>query len=154
METNYMEIRMKPIVTWVVLANARFAKVVAHRGPGKGLAPVRGQTWNSPEANAPKDKAGVGHSIAGPGMAAVEQTDPQDISDARFAKTVIDQVAKAHVEKRFDRLILIAGPRILGLLREILDTSLRAVLLGEMPKELSNQPLSAVEIHLGELIAI
>lgn len=145
---------MKPIVTWVVLANARSAKVLTHLGPGKGLTPVNGQTWQAPETKAPQDKAGVGHSIAGPGVAAVEQTDPQDINDARFAKTVIEQVAKAHVDKRFERLILIAGPHMLGLLRANLDTSLRAVLLGEMSKDLSNQSLSAVEKHLGGLIAI
>ena len=145
---------MIPVVTWMLLANARSAKVVAHHGPGKGLTAVSGQTWNAPETSIPQDRAGVGHSIAGPGVAAVGQTDPQDINDARFAKTVIEQVRTAHAEKRFDRLILIAGPHMLGLLRANLDTSLRGILLGEMPKDLSNQPLSAVEKHLGELIAV
>lgn len=145
---------MKPVVTWVVLANARSAKAVAHHGPGKGLTPVREQTWEAPETKVRQDKAGVGHSIAGPGVAAMEQTDPQDISDARFAKTVIEQVKVAYVKKRFERLILIAGPHMLGLLRANLDAPLRAALLGEMPKDLSNQPLSAVESHLGELIAV
>lgn len=145
---------MKPVVTWVLLANARSAKVVVHRGPGKGLAAVGGQTWDAPETSLPRDKAGVGHSIAGPGVAAVEQTNPQDINDERFAKTVIEHVKTAYTAKRFDRLILIAGPHMLGLLRANLDASLRGVLLGEMPKDLFNQPLNAVETHLGELIAI
>ena len=145
---------MKPVVTWIVLANARSAKVIAHHGPGKGLTPVRDQTWTAPEPSLPQDKAGVGHSIAGPGVAAVEQTDLQEINDVRFAKTVVEQVAKAHLGKQFDRLILIAGPHMLGLLRASLDTSLRAVLLGELPKDLSNQPLKSVEDHLGALIAV
>jgi protein required for attachment to host cells len=145
---------MKPVVTWVVMANARSAKVIAHRGLGKGLCVVSGKTWNAPEVRLPHDKAGIGHSSVGPGVAAVEQTDPQDVSDARFAKNVMDQVAKAHGEKQFERLILIAGPHMLGLLRTHLDPALRAALVGELPKDLSSQPLSAVEAHLGELIAI
>lgn len=145
---------MKPIVTWVVVANSRSARVYAHCGPGRGLTPVRGHTWNAPEASVPQDRAGVGHSIAGPGIAAVEQTDSQEISDVRFAKHVMAQVAKAQHEKRFDRLILTAGPHMLGLLRATLPTSLSAVLLGEISKDLSNLPPNAVEQHLGELIAI
>lgn len=145
---------MKSVVTWMLFANARSAKVLAHHGPGKGLSPVGGQAWNAPETHPPHDKAGIGHSIAGPGVAAVEQTDPRDINDARFAKTVIEHLEKAHAEKRFERLILIAGPHMLGLLRANLDSPLRAVLLGEMPKDLSSQSLKAVEKHLGELIAI
>lgn len=145
---------MKPVVTWVVMANARSAKVLANHGPGKGLVPVSGQLLTAPETRLPRDEAGVGHSIAGPGVAAVEQTDLQEINDARFAKTVIAHVKTAHDAKRFDRLILIAGPHMLGLLRANLDAALRAVLLGEMPKDLSNQPPGAVEDRLAALLAL
>lgn len=145
---------MKPVVTWVVLANTRTAKVLAHHGPGKGLTPVRGKTWNAPDASLPRDKAGVGHSIGGPAVSAVAQTHPQNLVDMRFAKDVVGHMSKAHLEKQFDRLILLAGPHMLGLLRANLDAALRAVLLGEIPKDLSNQPLSDVENQLGELIAV
>jgi len=145
---------MKPVVTWVVLANARTAKVLAHRRPGKGLSPVSGKIWQAPEASMPRDKAGVGHSVSGPGIAAVEQTHPQDLNDARFAKEVLGHVSKARLDKQFDRLILLAGPHMLGLLRTHLDPALRATLLGEIPKDLSHLPISDVEEHIGELIAV
>lgn len=145
---------MKPVVTWVVLANARTAQVYAHHGPGKGLTPLSGQSWSAPETRLPDDKAGRGHSIGGPGVAAVEQTDPQNLNDALFAKTVIEHVAKAQRDKRFDRLILVAGPHMLGLLRANVDPALQAVHLGDVPKDLSHQPLNVVESNLGELIAV
>ncbi|MDW3223852.1 MAG: host attachment protein [Paracoccaceae bacterium] len=145
---------MKPIVTWVVLANARSVNVFAHRGPGNGLSPVKGQTMIAPDTKARNERAGVGHSIAGPGRAAVAQIDPQEKTDVRFAKTAMEQIRKARIQKRFDRLILIAGPHMLGLLRAELDACLQAVLLGEIPKDLSNQPIEAVEFHLGDLVPI
>ncbi|MFK7837441.1 MAG: host attachment protein [Sulfitobacter sp.] len=116
---------MKPIVTWVLLANARSARVFENRGPDKGLTAISGYAWTAQMPRAPRDKAGVGHSIAGPGVAAVEQPDLQKLSDAHFASEVVGHLAKAVAEKRFDRLILTAGPHMLGLLRQELDAPLR-----------------------------
>lgn len=145
---------MKPVVTWVLLANARTARVLEHRGLGKGLTALAGQTWSADAPRAPRDKAGVGHSIAGPGIAAVAQSDLQKLNDASFAKTLVGHLSRARQDAKFDRLILIAGPHMLGLLRQDLDASLRAVLSGEISKDLSNQTLADVETHLGELIAL
>lgn len=145
---------MKPIVTWVVLANARSATVVAHLGPGNGLTAVSDQTWQAPEVPMPRDKAGVGHSIGGPGVSAVAQTQPKELAESRFAKDIVEGLIEARRGRRFDRLILISGPHMLGLLRANLDASLSAVLVGAIPKDLSAQPLDHVETHLGELIAV
>ena len=145
---------MKPIVTWIVLANARSARVLANSGPGKGLSAVGDQHWQAPEAGTPNDRAGVGHSSAGPGISAVEQTDRQAMNDAEFARDVANHLSTALAAKRFDRLVLVAGPHMLGLLRAHLNESVRASVLGEIPKDLSAQSLSNLETHLGELIAV
>ncbi|WP_299692140.1 host attachment protein [uncultured Tateyamaria sp.] len=145
---------MKPIVTWVVVANTRAARVYAHLGPGKGLAAVNDQNWRAPEVSMPRDKAGVGHSISGPAVSAVSQTDPQELADTRFAKRIAEDLAKARHGKTFDRLILISGPHMMGLLRAHLDGSLSAVLIGEIPKDLSAQPLREIESQLGALLAV
>lgn len=145
---------MKPIVTWVVLANARVANVYAHMGPGNGLTAVGDQSRHAPEIPMPRDKAGVGHSIGGPGVSAVAQKSPKEMAENRFAKEVIDGLSEARRRKRFDRLVLIAGPHMMGLLRANLNGPLSAVLIGEIPKDLSAQPLGDIETHLGELIAV
>lgn len=145
---------MKPFVTWVVLANARSARVYAHLGPGNGLTAVSDRNWQAPEIPMPRDKAGVGHSIGGPGVSAVTNTQPKELADNRFAKDVVKGLSEARLGKRFDRLILISGPHMMGLLRANLDAQLSAVLIGEIPKDLSAQPLGDVETHLGELIAV
>jgi protein required for attachment to host cells len=145
---------MKPIITWVVLANAKATRVLSHQGPGKGLTVVAGKKWQSDKANLPRDKAGVGHSIGGPGVAAVEQSDARLLKDTRFAKEIVADLSKDYQAKRYHRLILASGPHMLGLLRGEIEGPLRKALMGEIPKDLSAIPLDQVEKHLGELIAV
>lgn len=145
---------MKPIVNWIVLANARTAKVLENRGPGKGLVEKPGKSWQADVVSLPRDEAGRGHSIAGPGMAAVEQTDPKLQSEIRLARTMSGHLLKALDAKEFDRLIVVAGPHMLGLLRAHLDDRLKAVTVGEIAKDLSAQTPAALEDHIGELIAV
>ncbi len=145
---------MKPIVTWIILANARGARVVANRGPGKGLVVPDGKSWQAEPAIAPSAKAGLGHSIAGPGVAAVDQGDPQLRADAKFAKDVVHQLEIALAQKAFDRLVIVAGPHMLGLMRQVLGQQLRAVLVAEIAKDLSALSLQSLQSHLGEVIAI
>ena len=145
---------MKPIITWVVVGNARTISVLAHQGSGNGLTAVADQQWHAPEIAASKDRAGVGHSIAGPGIAAVEQTDSKLVHDTRFAKEAVSHLSAAYLSKKFDRLIVVAGPYMLGLLRENLDAPLREALIGDIPKDLSAQSLTDIETHLGELMAV
>jgi len=145
---------MKPIVNWIVLANARKAKIFENRGPGKGLVERRGKTWHADTLSEPRDKAGRGHNIAGPGMAAVEQTDPQLQSETRFARDVTEHLLQAFSANEFDRLVIVSGPHMLGLLRANLDDRLRAVTVGEIAKDLLAQPIAILEGHIGEVIAV
>ena len=145
---------MKPIVTWILLANTRVASVLVNRGPGKGLAVLDGVAVRSEEAADPRDKAGVGHSIAGHGVSAVEQANPQNKVDAEFARRVADQMSGALDTNKFDRLIVVAGPHMLGLLRVSFDDALKATLVGEIDKDLSGQSVDAVASHIEGIIAV
>ena len=144
---------MKPIVTWVLVANTQKASVLENRGPGKGLAALSDMDFQSDKAELPRDKAGVGHSIAGHGAAAVEQSNPQEKIDALFAHEVVGHLSRALSKHKFDRLIVAAGPHMLGLLREEYDELLKAVLAGEIDKDLSNQTADAVASHVDKIIA-
>lgn len=145
---------MKPITTWIVLANARHVSVVSHPGLGKGLHVLKGVQWHSNPVGLPRDEAGIGHSIGGPGIAALEQTDHQELADAQFAKTVCDDLQKAKSKAAFDRLVVVAGPHMMGLIRKALSPDLKQAVHAEIAKDLSGQPMQKIETHVGEVMAV
>jgi len=63
-----------------------------------------------------------------------------------FARHVAEELARQ--APGFDRLVLMAGPEMLGLLREALNDTTRAKLVAEVGKDLAHQPSSAVLEHL------
>jgi protein required for attachment to host cells len=63
-----------------------------------------------------------------------------------FARQIAAELE--HERQGFDRLVLVAGPEMLGLLRAALSDSLRARVSAEVDKDLEGQPSSAVLEHL------
>ncbi|MDA3858084.1 MAG: host attachment protein [Roseovarius sp.] len=144
---------MKPIVTWVILLTAREAHVVVNTGPGKGLFVLEDKTWSAEPATGYSSEAGIGHSIAGPGVSAVDQGDPQGHADQTFAKEIAEDLEAALARKQFDRLVIASGPHMLGVMRKALTRSVQGVLVAEIPKDLSALPLDSLQTHLDEIIA-
>jgi protein required for attachment to host cells len=64
----------------------------------------------------------------------------------RFARRIAQELEQAQQQDRFDRLVLMAGPRFLGTLRTALRKSLRDAI--EVPKDLVHQGEGAVREHL------
>jgi protein required for attachment to host cells len=62
----------------------------------------------------------------------------------QFAKEVAQRIDNDRVKHEFDRLVIIAGPRMLGLLRQALPDTCRGVLAGEIPKDLAQHDPSAI----------
>jgi len=54
----------------------------------------------------------------------------------RFARTVARQVDQERTQRAFDRLVIIAGPRMLGLLRQELSIPCQALLVAQISKDL------------------
>ena len=63
---------------------------------------------------------------------------------ANFAREVAQNIEAARVAHEFDRLVIVAGPRMLGLLREELPQSCRDMLAAEVGKDLSAQDAAAI----------
>ena len=145
---------MKPIVTRVVLANARHARALENHGVGKGLIPISGATWTAQPAVENASKAGATHSIAGHGAPAMDQGDPQFQADLRFVRELVDILEDGFKAQKFDRLVLVAGPYIMGLLRQHLSVQLQALVEAEVTKDLTGLTVPQIEQHLGNVMAI
>jgi len=65
-----------------------------------------------------------------------------------FARRIAEQVQLAYRQNAFDRLILMAPPGFLGLLREALPASVRAIVAGEVGKSLVHEEAPAVAAHV------
>jgi protein required for attachment to host cells len=67
-----------------------------------------------------------------------------------FARQVAHELEVAGVAGQFDRLVIMAGPKFLGMLRALLPASVSSALVAEVPKDLVNQPVHAIREHLPE----
>jgi protein required for attachment to host cells len=92
-----------------------------------------------------------GRSIASVGVArsAMEEADWHHIAKERFANEIakaLDHHAHANL---FERLIIIAPPKILGKLRKAFHPEVLERIAAEIPKELTSHPVS----EIGKLVA-
>lgn len=145
---------MKPIRTWIVTANARQARFLEHRGAGHGVQQLPNKVFHADPPVDYADKAGVGHSIAGPSLNAVDQGDVQMQADLAFAKMLDQELAHALGNRDFDRFVVFAGPHMLGLLRKVRQPALAEVLLSEVDKDLTRLPADDIEKHLEDVLLV
>jgi protein required for attachment to host cells len=65
-----------------------------------------------------------------------------------FARKIVAQLRKAQRSGSFDRLVIIAAPAFLGLLRLAMPKTLREAIVREIPKDLVHQGVGAVRSQL------
>ncbi len=70
-----------------------------------------------------------------------------------FARQLARELESARVAGRFDRLVIMAGPRFLGILRTVLPAAVKATVASEVPKDLVNHPVHAIREHLPESLS-
>lgn len=61
-----------------------------------------------------------------------------------FAKEVAKRIDADRVKNEFDKLVLVAGPKMLGLLRQSLPTPSQSLLAAEVSKDLTHQSQAAI----------
>jgi protein required for attachment to host cells len=132
---------MRGTITWIVVADGQRATVYHNTGPGKGLEIIRGLGGHQdvPRSNeilsdAPGRMQGFGGSGAAPMTA---RTDPHELEEQRFTESLAHDVNRAALEKQFDRLILAAPPRTLGILRKSLSAHATERVIAELDKDLT-----------------
>ncbi len=142
---------MKPVVTWVLIADGARALVFRHDGPDNGLAIVPDMQFSEEPLMARDimaDKQGRSFASAGHGRSAMEiPTDPVDKREADFVRKVIEKLAKKHQDGAFRKLVIAAAPQALGDIRKIMPQQLREAVVHEMPKDLTRIPTADLPRH-------
>lgn len=76
------------------------------------------------------------------------ERDPRRVEATRFAHRVAHALDEQRRHDRFDRLIVMAPPTFLGLLREAMPAAVHALLTAEIGKDLVHEPPEALNAYL------
>ncbi|MGI9512779.1 MAG: host attachment protein [Anderseniella sp.] len=149
---------MKPVRTWILLADGTRARVVCNTGPGKGLEVVRGMEFegdNVRSGDVMADRPGRTFDSAGAHRHAMEPpSNPQREAKRSFAGELVAGLQDQLQAQAFDRLVLVAAPATLGDIRKALTKQLLATVYAEVPKNLVHVPNQELGGHLGDVLAI
>jgi protein required for attachment to host cells len=100
--------------------------------------------------NPPTDEQGTdspGRTLGppGPGKSAVEPTDWHQLAEDRFAKDIAAALYRRAHAGRFDKLVVVAPPKVLGVLRKEMHKEVTERITAEVPKELTSHPVDEIE---------
>jgi protein required for attachment to host cells len=95
------------------------------------------------------DRPGRSYESYGGARHAIErENDPRQRGAVRFARRIARRLDDARRNDEFERLVVVAGPPFLGLVREELSRPTRARVVHEIRKDLVHGPVSALRKHL------
>lgn len=109
----------------------------------KGSPPLEVADYDHPEGRLHEgdlvsDRPGFDGGSMGQGQHVLDdETSARDAGDTRFAKQLVDRLEELRVEGGLQRLVLIAAPRFLGVLRDKLSPELKELLVREVDKDLT-----------------
>ncbi|MDX2205904.1 MAG: host attachment protein [Hyphomicrobiaceae bacterium] len=140
----------------MLIADGSRAKVMETDGRGMEFRSVDDMTRaiDLPKgADILSDRPGRTFESAGAGRSAKENpTDPRRHLKREFAATVVAELRKAMLARRFDRLILVAPPAFLGDLRAELPKDLKDKIAGDAGSDLTNTPEQDLRAHLQKIL--
>jgi protein required for attachment to host cells len=152
-------------ITWILIADGAKARVLAHDRKSRTLSPAfphefTGSTAQSKEIASDRqgrsfDSAGRGQpgDVGGQGRHAMEpRTDPQRYAEYSFARDLARHLQDAANNHRFDDLVLVAAPKTLGDLRELLPATVKKRISAEVDKDLTNVPERDLPKHLESVL--
>jgi len=142
--------------TWILVAERSSAKVFAQRKLGGDLVLV--QEIAHPDGRREShelgsDRPGRTHEARGSVVSTFEprHTPAENAADA-FAASLAEIVNKGRNDHAYERLILVAEPRFLGLVRGALSHATAATVTGSLDKDLSVATADELRHKLAHLL--
>ena len=78
----------------------------------------------------------------------IDQTDWHQLNEDRFASEIADKLYYLAHANRFARLVIVAPPKVLGVLRQSLHKEVLDRIEAEVPKELASNSVSQIQREL------
>lgn len=140
--------------TWVVVAESSRARIFSTTGPRAGLDEI--QALTQPEARLKErdlvsDSHGRSFDSGGTGRHAMGRELDQKHHEATvFARTISEHLERARGRNDFDKLILVAPPAFLGLLRKSMHHCCADRVVATVNKNLVQHDPGDIRDHLPE----
>ena len=95
------------------------------------------------------DRPGRSYESFGGARHALErENDPRQREAVRFARRIARRLDEARRKDEFERLVVVAGPPFLGLLRQAMSKPTKARVAHEIHKDLVHGPIAVLREHL------
>jgi protein required for attachment to host cells len=146
---------VRPKTTWAAIADGGKALILVNEGTDK--APVlrvaaKSEIETPPTRAQGADKPGRRPDTGSGQRSAMETTDWHEFEQSRFVEGFAERLNKAAALRRFERLILIAPPRVLGQLRAALDNKAANSIIAEIGSDLTKHPVEKIETHIAKAL--
>ena len=100
---------------------------------------------NPPDREQKANRTGTTQESASPGVRSYDETDFHELQRDRFASDLADRLYKMAHRGEYDRLVLVASPQVLGVVREAMHKEVSDKLVATIDKTLTNHPLDEIE---------
>ena len=136
---------------WVIVCDGRKALILENLGdakfPNLRMKEVR-EHEDSPTSKLGTDAPGRVHQSFGTARSSVEQTDWHDNAERHFLGELVRHLDILLSSDSKKRLIMVASPRALGMLRQVYSPAVRNSIAIELGKDLVKMPIDEIERQL------
>ncbi len=147
---------MKAKTTWILIADGARARIVRQ---ADAKAEAAGQAEDllfeidhKPLREIMSDRPGRSFASEGARRSAMDyRSEPEREQEARFAHTLLEELERRLVDGEFERLAIVAEPRMLGALRQKLSPALRQTIVAEVAKDLTKIPRQELGAAIAQL---
>jgi len=139
--------------TWVLVADGEKALLLENIGDAeRPVLELRREDFQDNPKNRDQGSAKPGRrgGSSGAVRSAIEETDWHRLAETRFAADLADILFKRAGRHRFKRLIVAAGPRLLGDLRPKLHQEVSDRIVAEVPLTLTNHPVDEMARRIAD----
>ncbi|MFN0264739.1 VLRF1 family aeRF1-type release factor [Tepidamorphus sp. 3E244] len=133
---------------WVVVADGAKALFLRNEGDEKfpNLHVFREEEQdNPPTREQAANRPGRMQDGTGPHKSAMDDTDWHQLAEERFAKDLAETLYKQAHKHKFNEIVLVAAPAVLGDLRKELHKEVADKVIAEVDKDLTNHPVDEIE---------
>ncbi len=133
--------------TTVVVADSEKALYLVNETDGEDPHLVvidKEEQENPPNREQAANRRGRMSPSVGP-KSAFDDTDWHQLAKERFADDIADHLYKLAHKGKIDSLVIVAGPKVLGNIRDALHKEVSDKLIGDVAKNLAGHPLDEIE---------